>query len=133
MKSFCVTVRLMTSHSVRFYRRRLTRTLGHSSMYVFSILCLQINGKFLSLFGNKPAELIVETAHKEKVDMVVIGSRGSGKLRRTILGSISDYVLHHAHCAVTICRKEHHHHGLLHKFIKPRSRTSSTCSTSSNP
>ncbi len=49
---------------------------------------------------------MIETANKEKVVMIVIGSRGAGKLRRTILGSISDYVLHNASCAVTFAEKK---------------------------
>ena len=35
-----------------------------------------------------------------------MGTRGLGTVRRTILGSVSDYVLHHAHCPVCICRQE---------------------------
>ena len=37
--------------------------------------------------------------------MIVMGTRGLGTVRRTILGSVSDYVLHHAHCPVIICKK----------------------------
>merc|ERR1719394_2365613 len=36
--------------------------------------------------------------------MVVVGTRGTGKVRRTILGSVSDYLVHHAHCPVVVCR-----------------------------
>jgi len=63
-------------------------------------------------FGKSPGESIVEQAAEEQVTMVVLGTRGLSKLRRTILGSVSDYVLHHAHCPVAICSHEHpHHHG----------------------
>ena len=43
-------------------------------------------------------------AHDKGVNMIVMGTRGLGTVRRTILGSVSDYVLHHAHCPVIICR-----------------------------
>ena len=34
--------------------------------------------------------------------MIVMGSRGIGNIRRTILGSVSDYTVHHADVPVTI-------------------------------
>jgi nucleotide-binding universal stress UspA family protein len=37
--------------------------------------------------------------------MIVMGSRGHGKIRRTLLGSVSDAVVRHAHCPVTIIRE----------------------------
>ena len=43
-------------------------------------------------------------AEEENADMIVTGTRGMGKVRRTILGSTSDYLVHHAHCPVVICR-----------------------------
>lgn len=47
---------------------------------------------------------IVDVAKRENVTYIVMGSRGLGKLRRTLLGSVSDYVLHHAHSPVIVCR-----------------------------
>jgi nucleotide-binding universal stress UspA family protein len=45
----------------------------------------------------------VEEAAAEKADMIVMGTRGLGTVRRTVLGSVSTYVLHHAPCPVVIC------------------------------
>jgi len=64
-----------------------------------------LTGKITAVFCGRPGELIIEMAEKEKVSMIVVGSRGFGMLRRTIMGSVSDYVLHHAHCPVVICRR----------------------------
>ncbi|XP_076447432.1 uncharacterized protein LOC143284549 [Babylonia areolata] len=45
--------------------------------------------------------------HQEKVGavMIVMGSRGQGAIRRTVMGSVSDSVVHHAKCPVLVCRK----------------------------
>ena len=53
----------------------------------------------------KPGRIIVEVANKEKVNTIVMGTRGLGAVSRTLLGSVSDYVLHHAHCTVVICKE----------------------------
>ena len=63
-------------------------------------------------FAHNAGEAIVNVAQEEHVSMIVMGTRGLGTLRRTILGSVSEYVLHHAHCPVAVCSHEHpHHHG----------------------
>lgn len=43
-------------------------------------------------------------AEEEGAVMIVVGTRGMGKVRRTILGSVSDYLVNHAHCPVIVCR-----------------------------
>src|ERR1044071_7422652 len=50
------------------------------------------------------ADKIVEIAEQEKVDLIVMGSRGLGTFTRLVLGSVSDGVIHHAHCPVLIVR-----------------------------
>lgn len=47
---------------------------------------------------------IVKAAEAEGASCIVTGTRGQGKIRRTILGSVSDYILHHSHVPVLICR-----------------------------
>jgi nucleotide-binding universal stress UspA family protein len=42
------------------------------------------------------ADEILEAAKEQKADMIVIGSRGLGKIREAVLGSVSQKVLHHA-------------------------------------
>ena len=64
---------------------------------------LQVKGTFVTDFG-KPGEYVVDVAKKKKASLVVMGTRGMGTLRRTILGGVSDYVLHHSQCPVMIYR-----------------------------
>jgi nucleotide-binding universal stress UspA family protein len=52
------------------------------------------------------AEEIVELAKNLEADLIVMGSRGHGGLRRAIEGSISDVVVRHAACAVMTVRSE---------------------------
>ncbi|CAG2192210.1 unnamed protein product [Mytilus edulis] len=52
----------------------------------------------------KPGELLIHIAKEENASMIITGSRGLGKIRRTILGSVSDYVIHHSHVPVLVCK-----------------------------
>lgn len=52
----------------------------------------------------QPVETILSVAEEEKADLIVLGSRGLGGFKRLMLGSVSDGVLHHAHCPVLIVR-----------------------------
>ena len=49
-------------------------------------------------------EEIVELAQSIDAGMIVMGSRGQGRLRRALVGSVSESVVRHAHCPVTIVR-----------------------------
>ncbi|XP_053376803.1 universal stress protein Slr1101-like [Mercenaria mercenaria] len=69
-----------------------------------------LDGKFRTGQG-KPGDVICQLAQEEGADLIVIGSRGLGKIRRALLGSVSDHVVHHSHIPVVVCRpKEHHNH-----------------------
>jgi nucleotide-binding universal stress UspA family protein len=50
-------------------------------------------------------EEIVDLAYEVGAGFIVMGSRGHGRLRRALLGSVSDSVVRHAHCPVTIVRE----------------------------
>lgn len=73
------------------------------ALLLFS-LYFQLHGKVLQLHGAKPGEAIIQCASHEDVDIIICGSRGLGTFRRTFMGSVSDYILHHAHVPVVICR-----------------------------
>jgi nucleotide-binding universal stress UspA family protein len=50
-------------------------------------------------------EEILEVAEEIGAGLIVMGSRGQGRLRRALVGSVSESVVRHAHCPVTIVRE----------------------------
>lgn len=54
--------------------------------------------------GRADEEVIV-LAEETGADLIVVGSKGLGGVRRALMGSVSDSVVRHAHCPVTIVRE----------------------------
>jgi nucleotide-binding universal stress UspA family protein len=52
----------------------------------------------------EPGTVLCERANALGVDVVVVGSRGRGAIRRALLGSVSTYVVHNAPCPVLVVR-----------------------------
>jgi nucleotide-binding universal stress UspA family protein len=50
-------------------------------------------------------EEIVDLAQSIGAGLIVMGSRGHGRIRRALMGSVSESVVRHAHCPVTIVRE----------------------------
>ncbi|TNN18580.1 Universal stress protein [Schistosoma japonicum] len=61
-----------------------------------------ITYQFLYEPVNHIGEAIVQNAEKYNTNLLVVGSRGFGAIKRTIMGSVSDYVVHHANTAVCV-------------------------------
>lgn len=51
-------------------------------------------------------KMIVRYAQDHNVDLLVVGSHGRSRISRMLLGSVSEYVVHHAPCAVLVCREK---------------------------
>jgi nucleotide-binding universal stress UspA family protein len=56
------------------------------------------------VWEGEPGPSIVEAAAAERVDLVVVGTRGRNRVERAVLGSVSDHVVRHAHCPVLVVR-----------------------------
>ena len=57
----------------------------------------------LVVYGDA-AEEILNLAEEKECDVIVIGSSGKGRMKRTLLGSVSTKVALHARCSVYIVR-----------------------------
>ncbi|MFI0940840.1 universal stress protein [Streptomyces sp. NPDC021020] len=55
------------------------------------------------VLGN-PAQAILDRADEEDADLIVVGVRGHGTFRATLLGSVSHTVTVHADCPVVVVR-----------------------------
>jgi len=56
------------------------------------------------IISGSPGSKIVDTANKEKFDLIVIGSRGLGPVKEAFLGSVSHYVTHKARTPVLLVK-----------------------------
>jgi nucleotide-binding universal stress UspA family protein len=52
------------------------------------------------------AREIVDLAEDQKVGLISMGSRGRSRIKRALMGSVSDSVVRHAHCPGLVVRKE---------------------------
>lgn len=58
-----------------------------------------------SLLEGRPKDAIVTEAERFGADVIIVGSHGYGPIRRFFLGSVSQFVAHHAPCSVLIVRQ----------------------------
>lgn len=72
--------------------------MWHLGQHLF---LLKISGEVNILYGDAGEE-IVKRASEVDACLVVTGTRGLGVIRRTVLGSVSQYVLHHSNVPVAI-------------------------------
>ena len=59
------------------------------------------------LVDGDPRETILTAADIAKADTIFLGARGDGRMQRLLLGSVSSYVVTHAHCSVEVVRGNH--------------------------
>jgi nucleotide-binding universal stress UspA family protein len=65
----------------------------------------EVASKHVRVSQRHPADGIVRVAEETSADLVVMGSRGLGGIRRALMGSVSDSVVRYAHCPVLVARK----------------------------
>ncbi len=70
-----------------------------------SLLPLHPGSVSKQLEMGSPAESILKVAQDEKVDLVVMGARGLGRIREQIFGSVSHRVMTHAPCSTLLVKQ----------------------------
>jgi len=55
----------------------------------------------------QPGQGLCQAAQKWHADLIMVGRRGRKGLTEALLGSVSNYVLHHATCAVLVIQSNH--------------------------
>lgn len=63
---------------------------------------MQLKNDFFHVANESAGTGIVSKAKECGAELIIMGTRGQNKVRRTILGSVSDYVLHHAGIPVAV-------------------------------
>ena len=63
----------------------------------------RVSTEYTQLAGN-PGRIICELASSWSADLIIVGSRELKGLKEIFLGSVSNYVTHHAPCSVLIAR-----------------------------
>jgi nucleotide-binding universal stress UspA family protein len=62
-----------------------------------------VDATFL-VWEGEAGDAIVAAADAENADLIVVGSHGRSGVSRFLIGSVSDYVIRHAHCPVMVIR-----------------------------
>ena len=52
-----------------------------------------------------PRSILVETARREKADLLVIGSHGRSGVAKLLLGSVASHLVAHAPCSVLVVKR----------------------------
>jgi len=47
---------------------------------------------------------ILEYAENEKIDLIVVGTRGRSGIKQLLIGSVAEGVVTYAHCAVLVVK-----------------------------
>ncbi|XP_078432786.1 adenine nucleotide alpha hydrolases-like superfamily protein [Wolffia australiana] len=65
----------------------------------------QILAKFQVVVGD-PKEVVCNVTAELNADLLVMGCRSLGPIRRMFLGSVSNYCLNHVHCPVVVIKND---------------------------
>ncbi|XP_031381747.1 universal stress protein A-like protein isoform X1 [Punica granatum] len=56
------------------------------------------------IMNGDPKDMLCQATEQMHMDLLVVGSRGLGMIKRAFLGSVSDYCAHHAKCPILIVK-----------------------------
>ena len=74
--------------------------------YVLQCCDAGVDVEHISLFGDNASELLCEHAATGSYHLMIMGSRGLGRLKSKLLGSVSAYCVRHSPIPVLIVRDD---------------------------
>ncbi|MEH1999975.1 MAG: universal stress protein [Nostoc sp.] len=95
----------LSSQNFELYQNQWD-TFKNQGIQMLQSFCAQataagVTTEFTQNIGN-PGRIICDFAHSYGADLIVMGRRGRSGLMELFLGSVSNYVLHHAPCSVHV-------------------------------
>ncbi|MEH2374457.1 universal stress protein [Nostoc sp.] len=95
----------LTSQSFELYQNQWD-TFKNQGIQMLQSFCAQANTagvttEFTQNIGN-PGRIVCDLARNYGADLIVMGRRGRSGVMELFLGSVSNYVLHHAPCSVHV-------------------------------
>jgi nucleotide-binding universal stress UspA family protein len=91
-------------------REKLNETLMKRADYIVQQACGILAGEDVIatcrhvVAASSVADAIIDYADKEKIDLIIIGSRGLGKSSRFKMGSVASKVVKHSPCSVYVVK-----------------------------
>ncbi|KAL4558849.1 hypothetical protein LXL04_037053 [Taraxacum kok-saghyz] len=64
-----------------------------------------VNDATLEVVEGDARNILCDAVERYHATILVVGSHGYGAIKRAVLGSVSDYVAHHARCTVMVVKK----------------------------
>nr|ATE50920.1 universal stress protein 14 [Salvia miltiorrhiza] len=68
-------------------------------------MCRESSVRRLIIIGGDPKDRICRAVEEMNINLLVVGSRGLGQIKRAFLGSVSDYCAQHAKCPVLVVKQ----------------------------
>ncbi|KAM3735784.1 hypothetical protein ACB098_10G113700 [Castanea mollissima] len=80
-------------------KKMATRIIGAAREFCLS---KSVHDVIVDVVEGDARNVLCEAVEKHHASILVVGSHGYGPIKRAVLGSVSDYCAHHAHCTVMI-------------------------------
>ncbi|XVE77630.1 hypothetical protein DITRI_Ditri13aG0078300 [Diplodiscus trichospermus] len=68
-------------------------------------LSKSVNDAVVEVVEGDARNVLCEAVERHHASILIVGSHGYGAIKRAVLGSVSDYCAHHAHCSVMIVKR----------------------------
>lgn len=88
-----ILVHFIGAANERELEQKEAKMMELQETYETLLLQHKVQYRWLTGTGGTPGEYILKVACEENVGLILMGPRGLGKIRKALLGSVSDYVL----------------------------------------